>query len=126
MRKAVALALLAFSAALALAAAGAPEPVTITGEVVDTTCYLLHDGRGPEHRDCAVTCVKAGSPAAILDDRSHELVLPLTPVSAESHHGKRPDEPLLPYVGKRVRVRGTMVRRGGVQAIIIEKVEETR
>lgn len=65
-------------------------------------------------------------PAAILDDKTHELVFPLTPASVERHHGKRPDEMLLPCVGKRVRVQGTTIRRGGVTAIVIEKVEEAR
>jgi hypothetical protein len=109
---------------LPLLIAAAPAPETITGEVVDTTCYLLHDGRGPEHRDCALTCVKAGSPAAILDEKTGRLVFALAPGSADSHHGKRPDEALLPYVGKRVRVTGLTVTRGGVTAIVIEKVAE--
>jgi hypothetical protein len=115
----------AIAGALPLLLAAETPPVTITGEVVDTTCYLLHEARGPEHLDCALTCVKAGTPAAILDDKTRELVFPLTPVSAEIHHGKRPDEALLPYVGKRVRARGP-VRRGGVNALVIEKIEEAR
>lgn len=108
-----------------LRGADAPAALTITGEVVDTTCYLLHDGKGPEHRDCAVTCVGAGAPAAILDDRTHELVYPLSPAS-KAHHHERPDAALLPYVGKRVRVTGRTVRRGGVSAIVVEKVVEAR
>lgn len=105
--------------------AAQPQPVVIVGEVVDTTCYLLHDGKGPDHLDCAVTCVKAGSPAAILDDKTKRLVFPLAPES-EAHHGKRPDEALMPYVGKRARVTGRTVERGGVTAIVIEKVEPAR
>jgi hypothetical protein len=115
-----------FAGALPLLLAAEAPPVTITGEVVDTTCYLLHEARGPEHLDCAVTCVKAGTPAAILDDTTNQLVFPLAPVSAKTHHGKRPDEALLPYVGKRVRARGQLVRRGGVSALVIEKIEEAR
>lgn len=125
MRKTIAGCLLVLAASI-LTAADSPPSVTIVGEVVDTTCYLLHDGKGEQHRNCAVTCVKAGTPAAILDDKTHELVFPLTPVSAERHHGKRPDEMLLPYVGKRVRALGVILRRGGVTAIVIEKVEEAR
>jgi hypothetical protein len=117
---------LAAAGSLPLVLAAATPPVTITGEVVDTTCYLFHEATGPEHIDCAIRCVKAGTPAAILDDKTRELVFPLTSVSAQSHHGKRPDEALLPYVGKRVRARGQPVRRGGVNALVIEKIEEAR
>jgi hypothetical protein len=105
--------------------AAEPPPVVITGEVVDTTCYLLHEGKGPDHLDCAVTCVTAGTPAAILDDKTKRLVFPLAPEN-EAHHGKRPDEALMPYVGKRVRVTGRTVERGGVTAIVIDKVEPAR
>jgi hypothetical protein len=125
MRTALAALALALPVAAVLRAADAPEAVTLTGEVVDTTCYLLHDGRGPEHRDCAVACVEAGAPAAILDDRTHELVYPLSPAS-EAHHHERPDKALLPFVGRRVRVTGRTLRRGGVTAIVIEKVAEAR
>jgi hypothetical protein len=125
MRKALGSFLLVYVVATGLGAADAPASVTLTGEVVDTTCYLLHDGRGPEHRDCAVTCVKAGAPAAILDDRTHELVYPLSP-ALEAHHHERPDQALLPYVGQRVHVTGRTLRRGGVSAIVVEKVVEAR
>ena len=124
MKRAAALVLVLLAAA-GLRAADAPGTVTLTGEIVDTTCYLLHDGKGPEHRACAITCVNAGAPAAILDDRTHELVYPLSPAS-EAHHHERPDAALLPYVGQRVRVTGRTVRRGGVTAIVVEKVVEAR
>jgi hypothetical protein len=121
MKNTAAALLLALGLSLPISAAQ-PPPVVIVGEVVDTTCYLLHDGKGPDHSDCAVTCVKAGTPAAILDDKTRKLVFPLAPEN-EAHHGKRPDEALMPYVGKRVRVTGRTVERGGVTAIVIEKVE---
>lgn len=121
MKNSAAALLLALGLSLTLCAAQ-PPPVVIVGEVVDTTCYLLHDGKGSDHYDCAVTCVKAGTPAAILDDKTKKLIFPLAPEN-EAHHGKRPDEALMPYVGKRVRVTGRTVERGGVTAIVIDKVE---
>lgn len=97
---------------------------TIVGEVVDTTCYLIHEGRGESHRECAVTCVKAGSPAAILDEKTKKLVFALAPISQHHHHKTRPDEKLLPFVGERVKVRGAVFNRAGVKAIVLDSVEK--
>jgi hypothetical protein len=114
---------------LALTAPPPAEPhvpgrvTTVEGEVVDTTCFLIHEAKGPEHKDCAVTCVRAGSPAAILEARTGRLIYALAPISEEMHHSKRPDEALLPYVGRRVRVTGHLLERAGVRAIVTEKVE---
>ncbi len=116
--------LCALALALVPAAAAADDgSVTVVGEVVDTTCYLLHDGRGPGHKDCAVACAQGGTPAALLDDKTGHLVFALGTISKEMHHAHRPDEALLPYVGDRVKVRGRLVERGGVRAIVIDAVE---
>lgn len=41
---------------------------TLTGEIVDTKCYLgaMKPGRGKPHRDCASLCIRGGVPAALL------------------------------------------------------------
>jgi len=41
---------------------------TLTGEIVDTKCYLgaMKPGRGKPHRDCASLCIRGGIPAALL------------------------------------------------------------
>jgi hypothetical protein len=38
------------------------KPITITGQVVDTGCYLVHDSKGAAHATCAAACAKAGVP----------------------------------------------------------------
>ncbi len=43
------------------------KPVTITGTVVDTGCYMSHDAIGEKHIECATACAKAGVPLAIVD-----------------------------------------------------------
>jgi len=42
--------------------------VTLTGEVVDTKCYLgvMNPGEGKVHRDCAARCLSGGIPAALV------------------------------------------------------------
>lgn len=42
--------------------------VTLTGEIVDTKCYLgvMNPGNGKVHRDCAARCISGGAPPALL------------------------------------------------------------
>lgn len=99
----------------------------IVGEVVDTSCFLIHEGRGDDHEPCAKVCVlQGGSPAAILDEKSGRLVYGLAPVDvnmAHAHHTQRPDVKLLPLVGERVKVKGHVYERAGVEAITLDEVE---
>ena len=44
------------------------ETKTVTGEILDMKCYMTSGAHGPEHKDCAVMCVKGGSPMGILAD----------------------------------------------------------
>ncbi|MBI2682712.1 MAG: hypothetical protein HYX26_05760 [Acidobacteriales bacterium] len=41
--------------------------VTLTGEIVDTKCYLgvMNPGQGKPHRDCASLCLRGGIPAGL-------------------------------------------------------------
>ena len=38
----------------------------ITGELVDTKCFIEHGARGEKHRKCASACAKDGTPVGIL------------------------------------------------------------
>jgi hypothetical protein len=115
-------------------AAAYPFPVqsgekteVIVGEVVDTTCFLIHEGRGEDHKACAKVCVlQGGSPAAILNEKTGRLIYGLAPMDmnmAHAHHTQRPDAKLLPFVGDRVKVTGHVYERAGVEAITLDKVE---
>jgi hypothetical protein len=95
------------------------KPVTIVGTVVDTGCYLVHDGIGPDHQKCATQCAKKGIPLAILDD-SGKLYLPLA-VDHKNQNGR-----LMSFVEKRVKVTGTAVERGGMTGIAIKTVEAAK
>src|SRR5262245_32376582 len=66
--------------AAGLSGAGAADPsapaadVTVTGEVVETSCYIRMGAKGESHRKCAELCVTAGIPLAVLDEASDVLV----------------------------------------------------
>lgn len=92
------------------------KPITLTGTVVDTGCYLIHDGIGADHEECARECARKGIPLAILDGTG-KLYLPLG-VDHES-----PNSQLMPFVEKKVKVTGTLVERGGLSGIAIKTIE---
>jgi hypothetical protein len=91
---------------------------TITGEVIDLSCYLANgqEGRGPEHKDCAIMCAKAGSALAILTE-SGVVYFPVSPM------GKNNNGKLLDFVGDNVEVTGTVVSQSGLNGIKIESIK---
>ena len=97
------------------------QPIEMEGEVIDTWCYVsgvMGPGRGPEHEKCGRLCVGGGVTAGILDDKGNVYI-------AAKHQGyKGCAGLLLPYVAKRVRVKGWLAERGGVKLLKIRTVEE--
>jgi hypothetical protein len=92
-------------------------PATLAGEIVDPQCWIQHDGRGKAHTGCALACAKAGQTLAFLDDKTGKLYQVLAP-----SHSADPNEPLYPWVGKPVIVKGDLMARGGMNAIVIKSV----
>jgi hypothetical protein len=106
-------------AAIGLAAheTGKGHAVSVTGLVVDTGCYLSHDSKGEKHRECAEACARAGVALAILDPATGALYLPV----AVDH--KNPNERLMPFIEKKVKVTGTVMQKGGLRGIALKTVE---
>src|SRR5262245_7069184 len=44
----------------------AGKVTTVTGEIIDYSCYLQLGKHGGKHRDCGQKCLKAGMPIGIL------------------------------------------------------------
>jgi hypothetical protein len=42
------------------------EPITVTGEIIDLSCYLQVGKHGDKHRDCGQKCARNGQPVGIL------------------------------------------------------------
>ena len=102
------------------------KKATITGQVVGTTCYLVHgtflamgsagDLQAP--RQCATECAEKGIPLAILESGSGQLYLPL----ASGHHAAANGQ-LMPFIEQKVKVTGVVIEKNGMKAIMMEKVE---
>jgi len=94
-------------------------PITLTGTVVDTGCYLTHDSKGPDHASCAMACAKNGVPLAIVDGSGKMYI------SVASDH-QNPNLKLMNFIEKKVKVTGTLLQKGGVSGIAIKTVDAAR
>ena len=88
------------------------------GEVVDMACYMGHEARGAKHKDCAEMCVKGGMPMGLVTDKGDVYLL------LEDHTNKDAYQSLKGMVADNVKVVGDLHKRGGLQAIIVEKAEK--
>ena len=83
--------------------------VTLTGEIVDTKCYLgvMNPGSGKVHRDCAVRCISGGAPPAFLvRDAAGETRMLLLVGSDERQLGRR----VLDFVAEPITISGRLFR----------------
>ena len=93
------------------------QEVTVKGEVIDLWCYLEGGDHGADHKECAVTCAKAGNPIGILDARGNVYVA----LGIKDHQPGR--EVLIDKMAETVTVMGTLVKKGGTQVIYVKSVK---
>lgn len=104
-------------------AAKAPEAkadtVTMTGEVLDLSCYLGHGAKGKPHQKCAKACLleKKVPAGLLLDDGSVLLLVP-------DHKHEAAFKPVGGLAAERVSVRGRKVVSGGLPGLMLESVEK--
>jgi|GEM_PF-3065140 len=91
--------------------------ISITGEVIDPSCFLIHGAQGIKHKSCAQMCAKGGTTLTVLDEKTNTLYIPVAP-----EHGKNPNDPLLPYAGARVTAMGIALVKNGYHGIVIKSV----
>lgn len=99
------------------------KDITVVGEVVDIQCYVsgaTGPGKGPEHKECAISCAKGGIPLGILEDDTNALYVAGQTKSAM----KGANEMLLPFVAQKVKVTGRVFEKGGVKLFLINKINK--
>lgn len=99
------------------------QVATITGEVVDVSCYLQLGKRGEAHVACGSKCIANGQPIGIVD-ASDMLYL----LMAEEHHPRRDGQVELktvfgPWLAKQVKVTGMMTQARGYKALFVQAAE---
>ncbi|MDD4954861.1 MAG: hypothetical protein PHP17_02340 [Candidatus Omnitrophica bacterium] len=97
------------------------EEKTITGEVVDLSCYVTAGAKGMDHKECALACIKTGEPAGILEESTGKVYIVIT-----EDHKTRPQDKILPYVAQTVEVKGNVSERGGLNVIDIKEIKEMK
>jgi hypothetical protein len=79
---------------------------TLTGEIVDSKCYLgvMNPGRTKVHRDCAARCISGGIPPAFVTTDGFYLLV--------GGDGRPLQHEVLGWVGETIQVRGEVLRSG--------------
>lgn len=102
---------------LALCAAAMADTQTITGQLVDETCYKQNKvNTGVDHKmpedtpGCAVTCAKMGLPVALLT--ADGKVYTVTGDLAANNNAK-----LVPHMSHKVELTGDVTSKGGTMTI---------
>ncbi len=92
---------------------------TITGEVVDVSCFLQLGKRGEAHVACGQKCVRNGQPVGVLTDKGRlYLIMP------EEHHPRRDGQVSVKdrfaeLMGKRIQVSGMVTKYNDILAMFI-------
>jgi hypothetical protein len=110
--------LLSVLVAAVLASGVFSAPVTVKGYVLDSACAFTKGLDKPISKECAITCANAGSPLVILAENG-TVYWPIAGTTPSS--GQNPK--LLPFAGQKVTATGTLYKRGGSTAIVIDKIE---
>jgi hypothetical protein len=90
---------------------------TITGEILDTACYFSHGAMGAKHAACAAKCIQGGAPMAVLTPKGEVILL------VANHDNEDPYNAAKGMAAKNVAVTGTLVVKGGMKTMIVDKVE---
>ena len=95
----------------------------IEGLVRDVACPVQNLESTATHLSmkCLVTCTRKGSPLVILT-KDGELYLPISDEMPDSDQRQK----LMPFLGKYVRVTGTIYDRKGPHAIVIRDIQELK
>lgn len=101
-----------------------PKRVTVTGEVIDSWCYLseIMWALGSAHHRCAVWCARGGVPVSILGEDEEVYVLLLV----EDDPGVIGNEAVFRSQTNEVVVDGDLYERDGVKYLAVTEIVEDR
>src|SRR5689334_20361108 len=96
------------------------KPVTVTGEIIDLSCYLQVGKHGEKHKSCGTKCITNGQPIGLLTKSGAVYML-----MDEEHDPRRDGQTTLRQAAidnfaKIMEVTGTETSFGGYKAIFVQ------
>src|SRR6266705_3650546 len=91
--------------------------VTVTGEIVDSKCFLgvMNPGRGKVHRDCAARCLSGGIPPIFVTADEHEQFLLV------GLDGRAPGRDVLrEFIAEPIQIQGELLEAGSTQLLKVD------
>ena len=104
------------------APAAAAERVRVTGEIIDTWCYVteIMFAEGTSHHQCAVWCAVGGIPVSILgEDGKVYMVL-----KVENDDVSVANPTIVKIQTHQVTVEGDLYERDGVNYLVVSQVAD--
>ena len=97
----------------------AQDAQTVKGEVLDLSCYIKSGAKGPDHAQCAKSCVKSGQPMGLLTDDGKVLLL-------ATGEDKEKIETLKDLAGEMVdEVKGALSERDGISMLVVSDAKKS-
>lgn len=96
------------------------KAMTVTGEVVDLSCYIQLGKRGDGHKACGAKCVTNGAPVGIVTKENKVYML-----VAEQHHPRRDGQlgfakEYAEKMATTITISGMLSEFGGIPTIFVE------
>ena len=103
-------------------AANAPKRVTVTGEIIDTWCYVteIMFAEGTAHHQCAVWCALGGIPVSILGEDGNVYVV----LKIEDEESNVANPRIVNIQTHKVTASGDLYERDGVRYLIVTQVAD--
>ncbi len=105
-------------------AQAAAKRVKVTGEIIDTWCYVteIMYGLGTAHHQCAVWCAVGGIPVSVKDDKGDVYVV----LKVEGDDTSVANQRIINIQTHKVTVDGDLYERDGVKYLIVTQVADDK
>ncbi len=102
--------------------AATPERVSVTGEIIDTWCYVteIMYSEGTAHHQCAVWCAVGGVPVSILGEDGQVYMV----LRVEGDDTSVSNPKIVEIQTHKVTVDGDLYKRDGVNYLLVNHVAD--